>query len=149
MNERGGLDLSKLLERFQQFYQQHSEHWIERYQYKEAGPRLLLQGFLQRVVSGGGRIEREYGLGRMRTDLLVRWPVGGAEQQYVVECKLVRDSLESTVRKGLEQTAAYMDRCGARVGHLVVFDRSDRPWEERVFRHSETMHGKAVEVWGM
>ena len=149
VNERGGLDLSKLLERFQQFYRQHSEHWIERYQYKEAGPQLLLQAFLQRVVSGGGRIEREYGLRRMRTDLLVRWPVGGAEQQFVVECKLVRESLESTVRKGLEQTAAYMDRCGARVGHLVVFDRSDRPWEERVFRRGEAAQGKTVEVWGM
>ena len=149
VNERGGLDLSKLLERFQQFYRQHSEHWIERYQYKEAGPQLLLQGFLQRVVSGGGRIEREYGLRRMRTDLLVKWPVGGAEQQFVVECKLVRGSVESTVRKGLEQTAAYMDRCGARVGHLVVFDRSDRPWEERVFRRGEAAQGKTVEVWGM
>ena len=149
VNERGGLDLSKLLERFQQFYRQHSEHWIERYQYKEAGPQLLLQAFLQRVVNGGGRIEREYGLGRMRTDLLVKWPVGGAEQQFVVECKLVRGSLESTVRKGLEQTAAYMDRCGARVGHLVVFDRSDRPWAERVFRRGEAAQGKTVEVWGM
>ena len=113
------------------------------------GPQLLLQPFLQRVVHGGGRIEREYGLGRMRTDLLVKWPAGGTEQQLVVECKLVRESLDSTVRKGLEQTAAYMDRCGARVGHLVVFDRSDCPWAERVFRHSEAVHGKAVEAWGL
>lgn len=29
--------------------------------YKEAGPQLLLQAFLQRIVNGGGRIEREYG----------------------------------------------------------------------------------------
>ena len=38
---------------------------------------MLLQAFLQRIVNSGGRIEREYGLGRMRTDLLVVWPVGG------------------------------------------------------------------------
>jgi len=40
------------------------EHW-------EAGPQLLLQAFLQRVINAGGQIEREYGLGRRRTDLLV------------------------------------------------------------------------------
>ena len=39
-----------------------------------AGPQLLLQAFLQRIVNGGGRIEREYGLGRGRTDLPVLWP---------------------------------------------------------------------------
>ena len=34
-------------------------------------PQLLRQAFLQRLVNGGGRVEREYGLGRGRTDLLV------------------------------------------------------------------------------
>ena len=24
---------------------EHSEHWVERFQYKEAGPQLLLQAF--------------------------------------------------------------------------------------------------------
>ena len=37
----------------------------------------MLQAFLQRVVNSGGRNEREYGLGRLRTDLLVEWPVPG------------------------------------------------------------------------
>ena len=43
---------------------------IQRWQYREAVPQLLLQAFLQRVVNSGGREERLYGLGRMRTDLL-------------------------------------------------------------------------------
>ena len=34
-------------------------------------PQLLRQAFLQRLVNGGGPVEREYGLGRGRTDLLV------------------------------------------------------------------------------
>ncbi len=45
----------------------------------EAGPQLLLQAFLQRGVNSGGRIEREYGLGRGRTDLLIVWPQEGRE----------------------------------------------------------------------
>ena len=84
----GRLDLPKLLAAFQQFFRENSEVWLERFDYKEAGPQLLMQAFLQRIVNGGGRVEREYGLGRMRTDLLVIWPVEvqesegrGAEEQ--------------------------------------------------------------------
>ncbi|MBI4771304.1 MAG: ATP-binding protein, partial [Chloroflexi bacterium] len=64
----GRLDVDKLLTAFQQFFREHSEHWVERFDYREAGPQLLLQAFLQRIVNSGGRIEREYGLGRKRTD---------------------------------------------------------------------------------
>ena len=77
----GGLDVGKLLAAFQAFFREHSEHWVERFQYKEAGPQLLLQAFLQRIVNSGGRIEREYGLGRGRTDLLLVWPQARADAQ--------------------------------------------------------------------
>ena len=43
-----------------------------------------MQAFLQRIVNGGGRVEREYGLGRRRTDLLVIWPYPGGEQRVVI-----------------------------------------------------------------
>ncbi|MCI0563028.1 MAG: hypothetical protein MN733_31510 [Nitrososphaera sp.] len=58
----GKLDIDNLLAAFQQFFREHSEHWVERFDYKEAGPQLLLQAFLQRIINSGGRIEREYGL---------------------------------------------------------------------------------------
>ena len=64
------------------------------------GRSLPLQAFLQHIVNGGGRIEREYGLGRMRTDLLIVWPLVGAPaqpqagerretQKVVIECKVL------------------------------------------------------------
>ncbi|WP_295885922.1 ATP-binding protein, partial [uncultured Thiohalocapsa sp.] len=136
------LDLAKLLAAFQDFFQEHSEHWVERFQYKEAGPQLLLQAFLQRVVNGGGRIEREYGLGRMRTDLLVIWPHPGGEQRVVIELKILHKTLDATLERGLAQTWEYLDRCRAGEGHLVIFDRTPgRPWEEKLFRRVETVRG--------
>ena len=152
-----GLDMPRLLGAFQAFFREHSEHWLGRFDYAEAGPQLLLQGFLQRVVNSGGRIEREYGLGRGRTDLLVLWPRGGERagpgaelDRYVVECKVLHRSLERTIAEGLEQTAAWMDRCVARSGHLVVFDRSEgKRWEEKIFRRDEAVDGRRVIVWGM
>ena len=117
----GGLDVARLLAAFQAFFREHSEHWLGRFDYAEAGPQLLLQAFLQRMVNSGGRIEREYGLGRGRTDLLIVWPRGGraapgpagGEGRFVVECKVLHGSLGRTLREGLAQTAGYMDRCGA------------------------------------
>ncbi len=154
----GDLDAEGLLAAFQRFFREHSEHWLERFQYKEAGPQLILQTFLQRIVNGGGRIEREYALGSRRTDLLIVWPpgrfAGAAEpgvpaRRYVVECKILRGGLEATIREGLEQTLAYMDKCGAESGHLVIFDRdASKPWEEKLYRREESLGGRPVTVWG-
>ncbi len=152
----GNLRLSELLAAFREFFREHSEHWIERFQYREAGPQLLLQAFLQRIVNSGGRIEREYGLGRMRTDLLIVWPAAappGRTRRMVIECKLLHRSLERTIREGLAQTRAYLDRCGAGEGHLVIFDRSaDKPWEQNLFRRTapaSAAAGPPITVWGM
>ncbi|WP_207688004.1 hypothetical protein [Desulfonema limicola] len=47
MDKSGKLDMEKLMSAFQDFFREHSQHWVERFQYKEAGPQLLLQAFLQ------------------------------------------------------------------------------------------------------
>ena len=161
------MDLSKLLVAFQQFFREHSESWLERFDYREAGPQLLLQAFLQRIVNSGGRVEREYGLGRKRTDLLVIWPVVGDQssvigdrgseveaqkqvQRAVIELKLLYKTLEATVAEGLAQTWDYADRCGADEAHLVIFDRTPgKAWEEKLFQREETYRGRSITVWGM
>jgi hypothetical protein len=146
----GRLDFAKLLTAFQQFFREHSEHWVERFDYKEAGPQLLLQAFLQRIVNGGGRIEREYGLGRKRTDLLVIWPAGQATQRVVLELKLQRGTVEKVLEEGLAQTGEYLDRCGAQEGHLVIFDRrANRAWEEKIYHRTMTHGAHTIQVWGL
>ena len=147
----GALDVDGLIASFQAFFREHSEHWVQRFErYHEAGPQLLLQAHLQRVVNGGGRIEREYALGRGRTDLLIVWPQGGRERRFVVECKVRRGELERIVAEGMEQTRAYLDRCAAQAGHLIVFDRApERTWEEKIFRRPPSEDGVPVTVWGM
>ena len=155
--------MDKLILSFQEFFREHSEHWVERFQYKEAGPQLLLQAFLQRIVNSGGRVEREYGLGRMRTDLLVVWRVkaesqklkaesinAGETQKIVIERKILYKSLEKTIKEGIPQTSKYMDRCGTTDGHLIIFDRRpDITWDEKIFMHAEEYQGKKIKVWGM
>lgn len=146
----GRLNMQKLIHAFQDFFREHSESWLERFQYREAGPQLLMQAFLQRIVNSGGRVEREYGLGRMRTDLFVIWPFSGGTQKAVIELKVLHKTLDKTIVDGLAQTLGYMDRCRASEGHLVIFDRTpDRSWEEKIFVRDEEYEGKKITVWGM
>ena len=126
VDAEGRLDMEGLMAAFQTFFRENSEHWRQRFDYQEAWPQLLLQAFLQRVVNGGGRIEREFGLGRRRVDLLILWTQGSGVQRFVVECKVLRRDLDATIAEGLERIADYMDGCAAEAGHLVIFDRDEK-----------------------
>ena len=163
VDDDGRLDMTKLLTAFRTFFGEHAEHWLDHLgKYREAGPQLILQAYLQRVVNGGGRIEREYGLGRGRTDLLVLWPREAGQpsdlwERFVVECKVLRDSdrksLAWTVERGVEQTLGYMKKCGAEEGHLVVIDRRAGAEERRRSEgeaggsEERRQDGREVVVW--
>ena len=147
----GRLNMTKLLTAFSTFFGEHAEHWLAQLgAYREAAPQLILQSYLQRVVNSGGRIEREYGLGRGRTDLLVLWPREAGQpsdlwERFVVECKVLRDTdrknLARTVECGVKQTLGYMEQRGAEEGHLVVMDRRS----EARRRSEEQRHGEGAE----
>ena len=160
--EDGSIDVEKLLLAFQQFFRENSDAWIGRFDYAEAGPQLLLQAFLQRIVNGGGYIDREYGLGRKRTDLLIRKPLSKQPndhfsntltQRIVLELKIKRkkDGLDALIEKGLEQTAEYMDTVGSvDEGHLIIFNRDGQlTWDERIWHRPMTYQGRTIMVWGM
>ena len=154
-NADGTINMEKLLTDFQQFFRQNADSWIGKFDYAEAGPQLLLQAFLQRIVNGGGYIDREYGLGRKRTDLLIRKPLsegyGGPMQRIVLELKIKRGSIETVIEKGLQQTWEYMDTVGSvDEGHLIIFDRDGQlSWEERIWHRSYSYQGHTIMVWGM
>jgi len=156
ITENGRLDIPGLLRSFQQFFRENSEAWIQQFQYKEAGPQLLLQAFLQRIVNGGGRITREYGIGMKRMDLYLEWPLDdqlaflGPLQRIVLELKILRKSLAATLAEGLPQTAGYASVCGADEAHLILFDRSgEKDWDERIWERIEDYNGRTINVWGM
>ena len=139
--ENSKLQLSKLLERFQTFYRENSEVWLDKFAYKEAGPHLLLMAFLQRIINGGGTLHREYGLGMRRIDLMVEF--GG--EKFCIETKVFRN--QKTKEDGIKQLSDYMDKCGAKEGHLIIFDRkADRNWDDKIY--CEKISDK-IKVWGM
>ena len=152
----GRLDIPALLRAFQQFFREHSDIWLQGLPFKEAGPQLILQAFLQRIVNGGGRINREYALGRRYTDLLLEWPLDeqkgfyGEVQRVVLELKILHANLDKTIDDGVQQVADYARRCGSNEAYLLIFNRNpgaswdDKIWHKSGFKDNEL----AVSVWG-
>jgi hypothetical protein len=136
----GDLDMDALLREFQKFWRRNSEIWEEKMDYTEAFPHLLLMAFLQRVLNGGGRIDREYAAGRGRMDLAVEFN----GKIFIIEIKLIRsyNNFEDTREEGLEQIKKYRDRIDKNAPcYLVIFDRrsdrGERSWDERIFWRQE------------
>jgi RecB family endonuclease NucS len=103
----------------------------------------MLMAFLQRVVNGGGRVEREYGLGRGALDLMIFW----RDERHVVEVKLRRDT--ETEAEAIDQVSRYLDHAGRDEGWLLMFDlRKDRPWAEKLFVREVTHEGKTIRLVG-
>ncbi len=143
----GSIDMPKLLESFTQFFREGSENWLENFNYHESGPHLLMMAYLQRVINGGGSIHREYSLGRKRVDLCVTWPALEPKQRIVIELKIWKGP--KTQQEAIVQTAEYMDICNATEGHVIIFDRSTKSWDEKIYRRQETYDGKSITFWGM
>ena len=128
---------------WQVFWRKDGHLAAEGFGYREAGPHLMLMAFLQRVVNGGGRIEREYGFGRGALDLLVEW----RGQSHAIEVKLRRDT--ETEAEALDQLVRYLDHAGLLEGWLVLFDpRTSKSWAERLTMREVEHDGKRVHVVG-
>ena len=151
----GRLDVDGLLDAFIQFWRKDAEFMVARHPYNEAAAELVLMAFFQRVLNGGGTMDREYGVGRGRMDLLLRWPWldanGKRQVQFeAFELKVWRDGATDPLGAGLEQLDGYLGRTGLDTGFLVLFDRrtvAAPEWETRgVWQQARTASGRAVRV---
>ena len=147
----GSLDMDALLKEFQVFWRKNSEIWEQKSDYSEAFPHLLLMAFLQRVLNGGGRIEREYAAGRGRMDLAVEYN----KKMYIIEIKLVHtyDTPEEVRKEGISQIIKYRNSIDSNApSYLVIFDRRDAakgiPWDEKIYWQEEAAPGGMVTVVG-
>lgn len=133
----GGLEVSRLLTDFQNFFRENAEWWSRASAYRKSAAQLLLHAYLHQAVNAGGQIAPEYGLSGGRTDLHITWKRNGGNQVFVIECKVrrSRDGIETLIADGIRQTARYAAGCGAEEGHLVVFDQDPkRSWDQKIFR---------------
>ena len=146
----GSLDIRLLLEEFRTFWIENGDVLAGRMPYHEVSPQLVIMAFLQRVVNGGGLVDREYGIGRGRIDLLVRWPLPDRSyQREALELKVWAPKKRDPTQQGLKQLDDYLARVGLDHGWLVLFDRRPEapPIDERTTLTEErTPSGRVVGV---
>ncbi len=149
----GRLDFARMLREFASFWREHGEVLAAGMTYHEVAPQLVLMAFLQRVVNGGGQVDREYGVGRGRIGLLVGWPYqeGGQRrlQRHALELKVWREGEKDPLEKGLAQLDEYLERLGLDEGVLVIFDRRPEAGgtESRTrFEQAQAPSGRKVTV---
>jgi hypothetical protein len=150
----GRLDFDLLLREFAAFWREHADILTSGIVYHEVAPQLVLMGYLQRLVNGGGYVDREYGTGRGRIDLLIRWPhhtpAGKrAEQRQALELKVWREKESDPLAEGLTQLDRYLDRLSLGTGVLVIFDRRPNaaPIAERTrFEKATSPSGRPITV---
>lgn len=154
VNESGYLDVSRILEEFAVWWSENADFMLSSTYYNEAAAQLVFMAWLQRVVNGGGMIDREYGVGRGRIDILVRWPHPSATsprewQKEAFELKVWKDGRPDPLSQGLVQLESYLDRLNLTSGTLVIFDRRKDalPPPERIcFEDAKTEKGHSVRV---
>ncbi|MDR1871838.1 MAG: hypothetical protein LBS60_07975 [Deltaproteobacteria bacterium] len=110
--------------------------------YDEAAYSIILLAFLQRVASGGARVDRKFAEGRGAAFLRVSFK----ERAYLIECKI---SGRSTVEQSVSQLAGNLDTEGEKEGWLVFFDRDrTKKWEDKIYWDTQEFEGKTIHVIG-
>ena len=141
----GRLNPRQFLLNFLDFWRKDGEPMMRTVLYHEAAPHLVLMAYLQRVINGGGRIEREYAVGSGRLDLLLVY----GTQQMAIEVKVWRDKRPDPLIDGMEQIERYLARLNLTSGFLVLFDqRTSAPeWDARMsVSEMKTNSGRDVMV---
>ena len=138
INSNGGLDLDKILRKFQAFlkeqYSERNKNLMEREW------RLIFLAFLKPIINGKGHDFKEVETSEeKRMDIVVTY----LQEKYIIELKIWRG--EESHKKGLNQLANYLDIHGVSKGWLIIFDnRINRNWSEEVIQHD----GKEIfAVW--
>jgi len=139
----GSLDMPALMAEFQRFWRENSGADREVYGYNEATPHLVMMGYLQRVVNGGGRIAREMALGSKRLDLCVEF----GKFRYAVELKMRRNFSPT---ESPAQLVGYLDVLGLSEGWMAVFDEDmSKSWDEKIYNRDIELGGKTLHIVGL
>jgi len=115
----GRIDLDRLRDNFLAFWKLNRNMMKVRITYPEAVAHFGLMTYLDRVANGGGRVDREFAVGRGRLDLLLHH---GATR-LPIEVKVHRDHGGDPVPDGVAQLDRYCEGLGVDRSWLVVFDQ--------------------------
>ncbi|MDR2301945.1 MAG: AAA-like domain-containing protein [Deltaproteobacteria bacterium] len=141
------LYMTSLLKDFQRYWRINADMIDDPHNFNESIPHILIFAYMQKVVNGGATISREYAFGRMRVDVNVTYK--GVSYPVEIKIRGLDKFVESRTRDSLKQLRSYMDKCGAKEGWLVVFDRGkERSWDEKITWETTQFEGVTIHIVG-
>jgi hypothetical protein len=144
----GKLDFPALVDAFLRWWRENADALkTDIPLYPEAVPHIAFMAWLQRVINGGGTVQREYAAGRGALDLLVEF----AGERFVVELKRVRpkDGMNTIRQDAIVQLVDYLDPLGEQQGWLILFDqRPGKSWQERLWKDTVEVQGRTLYIRG-
>jgi hypothetical protein len=143
------LDMNGLLMAFQKYWRENSEMLGDSDRLNESTPHLVCFTFIQKSLNGYvEEINREYALGRKRVDLHALYK----GVSYPIELKTQTPDRQFTDRvreNSLEQLHEYMDKCGSKIGWLVVFDLDyQKCWQDKITWNTIEHKGSIIHIVG-
>lgn len=113
--ENGGLDIEKILLKFQQFMKE--QYSSKDTKFLEQNGRILFLAFIKPIINGVGFDFKEVQISEeKRLDVVITYN----RFKYIVELKVWRG--QSYHEKGLNQLKDYLDIHGLKDGYLLVFN---------------------------
>lgn len=134
LDASGRIEPARLRENFIAFWARHRDMMKDRIKYPEAVAHFGLMTYLDRVANGGGRVDREFAVGRGRLDLLL---VHG-DLRLPIEVKVHRDDGGDPTAEGIDQLDRYCAGLRLDTGWLVVFDQRSTATGKRL-EHEEVV----------
>ncbi|MCL2064273.1 MAG: ATP-binding protein [Candidatus Cloacimonetes bacterium] len=132
INDDDSINVQELLRQFKEFWNENTAIWASSIKgYQEAAPHLVFQAFLQRMLNGGGIINREYALGNRRTDIMIKRTYKKNDtyhtEKIVIELKVInnKQKYESIRDEAIMQTSDYAKICGVHEAQIIIFDRNE------------------------
>jgi len=133
-NPNGTVNVNNFLTLFKDYWYENMAIWgSDMAGYKEACAQLVTLTYLQKVINGGGEINREYAAGTKKMDIYIKRPYytgSGSRkklrnQKIVLELKTITDeqNYDTVIQKALKQTAEYAKIVGVKEAEILIFNR--------------------------
>jgi hypothetical protein len=112
------------------------------HKYDEAAYSFILMSFLQRIVSGGAQVLREYAQGCGSVDLCIIFN----DFRYFLEIKIKG---QKSLNESLHQLAGYLNTGQEKEGWLVIIDPCKKgEWDKKIYYKEEKYENYTIHIFG-
>jgi hypothetical protein len=143
-NIDGSLNMHKVLEAFQGFYQEHSMLWLPTCPYLGSRPYLFFVVFLQCIINGIGTLDHTYVAETHSVRVVLLWGI----RRMVIILKKISSKSAGEKTAELYDIAQYVTTQNGCEGHVVLFyGKEDTFYDKKLSNKKIIIDAKEIAIW--